>query len=606
MTLRSSLIPVAVPAWLGLRERWRVAALVVLLSALGLGLLRASGSLAQLAHDGSPGILLPALPDAGPALMWTGDARAPSTTQAKAIAELLKLLSALAWVGFGIAAFSVFSSSSTQARRRVGEIAIRRAVGASFRHSALTLLLEAVVLAGIALVIGVALGGVLRALAIRWWPGVIAAVGAAGSLPALALCALIGAASLVPLWLVRSRHLVEPADEQVGLKIPTAQVAASIALLMASATLLGASHRAARPAGGASSAGEVFQVDSGSEDRSARGIRLAALLERVSSRPGVALASLSSPGALIGVGTVDEVTTDCGRCFFGGIFLRWTRFPALAHAVSLDTFRAGRIRLLDGRLLTAADSAGQVHVAVVNRNLALRFFQSGQAVGRNLYLGPGWPTTPYRVVGVVADERAAVLGGTLQPRETVYLSVLQHPPRRVELLIRGDAGALDQRAALADLRSALGASALLGAAADETAYRGVQSRAIRWFGASFGVTALLVLAMALIGTFFAMRAWIASVAWELGLRRAMGARRCQIVSFVVWRAIGVAGGGAVLGLFLYASVLAPALSVSLTTASLARPLDLAPIGILPVFLAILAGLLPGLGSVRRAPSTFVR
>jgi ABC-type antimicrobial peptide transport system permease subunit len=134
----------------------------------------------------------------------------------------------------------------------------------------------------------------------------------------------------------------------------------------------------------------------------------------------------------------------------------------------------------------------------------------------------------------------------------------------------------------------------------------VQARAIRWFGAGFGVAASLVLIMALTGTFFAMRAWIASVAWELGLRRAVGARRHQIAAFVLWRAIRVASGGAALGLFVYASVLAPALSASLATASLAGPFELAPIGILPVLLAVVAGLIPGLSILRRPPGSLLR
>jgi len=229
----------------------------------------------------------------------------------------------------------------------------------------------------------------------------------------------------------------------------------------------------------------------------------------------------------------------------------------------------------------------------------------GQAVGRDLYLGPGWPTIPYRVVGIVADQRTAALGGTLQPRETVYLSVLQHPPRRVELLPRSGAGASRGATLPAALRRTLGTSASIESVADEAAYRGIQFRAIRWFAVVFGVTAGVVLLMALVGTFFASRVWLASVTWELGLRRAVGARRHAVAGFVLLRTLALAGGGALLGAFLYASVLLPALAGVLVAGS-PPPLQLVRVAVVPVLLAVVAGILPGLKLVRSAPIALLR
>lgn len=70
---------------------------------------------------------------------------------------------------------------------------------------------------------------------------------------------------------------------------------------------------------------------------------------------------------------------------------------------------------------------------------------------------------------------------------------------------------------------------------------------------------------------------------------------------MILRAVGVAVGGYVLGLFLYGSVLAPALSATVGQRFLADPGSLLRAGIRPVMLAVLMGTLPGLGVTRRQP-----
>ncbi|HEV8611973.1 MAG TPA: FtsX-like permease family protein [Gemmatimonadales bacterium] len=593
MTLR--LGAVVAPALAALREHWRAALLVGLLGALAIGLLLPGRALPA-------SLALPSIPEAGEALAWTTEAQAPAQTQQAALHELLQLLSALAWVGFGIASCSIFSCRAAKGRERAAEIGIRRAVGASLRAVALSLLFEAVLLAAFALVIGVALGSFLLSLATKWWPGVSAPITSVGPVTTLAMCAVIGAASLMPLLLVRSRHLVEPGDQEVGLRTPTLQVAASIALLMASAALLSGSRINPRsPPVNSNAHGVVFEVDSGLDNLDSRALRYAALRDELSALPGVTTVGLASGGALLGLGTLDDVTTDCGQCHFGGMFLRWPHFTALAHAVSPDSFEAQHVRLAEGRLLRASDSIRALRVAIVNRQLALRYFQRGRAVGRDIYLGRSWPRTPYRVVGIVEDERAAVLGGSLQPRETVYLSVLQHSPRRVELLLRSSSGGVAQADVVSLIHGRLGAQATISAGSDEAEFRKLQRQAIRWFGAGFGVAAVAVLIMALVGTFYAMRAWAESVIWELSLRRAVGARKYHVIGFVVRRTLGIASGGVALGLFLYASVLAEALAGPLGHLPVADPLFLAQLAIPPALLALGIGVLPGLRLVRRPP-----
>jgi putative ABC transport system permease protein len=59
-----------------------------------------------------------------------------------------------------------------------------------------------------------------------------------------------------------------------------------------------------------------------------------------------------------------------------------------------------------------------------------------------------------------------------------------------------------------------------------------------------------MLALACGGTFALMRLWVTSLLSELGLRRALGATRRQVVGFVLLRAAGVGLGGVLVGLWL--------------------------------------------------------
>jgi putative ABC transport system permease protein len=331
----------------------------------------------------------------------------------------------------------------------------------------------------------------------------------------------------------------------------------------------------------------------------------AALVDSLSDRLGVTDVSLTSAGALLGLGTINDVTTDCGQCMFGGIIIRWPQFIAVAHAVSPDSFRAQHVRIMDGRGFSGTDSMEAARVAVVNRNLALRYFQSGQAVGREIYLGAGWPATPYRVIGVVDDERSFAIGGPTQPRETVYLSVLQLPPRRVEILVRSSqvSSSSDETAAIT--RRAIGPQATIGPSVSEADHLGTQLRAVAWFGASLGVTAALVFAMALVGVFSTMTMWAESMAWELALRRALGARTGRIAWLVVVRTAGVAAGGGALGLFLYGVILSGAWSSAVTRLPLADLRLLLGAASLPAGLALIAGIIPGLRVLRRSPATLL-
>jgi hypothetical protein len=272
------------------------------------------------------------------------------------------------------------------------------------------------------------------------------------------------------------------------------------------------------------------------------------LLERLKSHPELTSVSLTNPGALMGLGMADHVTTDCGSCSEGLIALPFKVKVATHQFVSADSFQALGVHLVAGRGITDEDKWGAPLVAVVNRQLAARHFQSGQAIGRQLQVGDdraNW----YTVVGIVDDPQPLGLGATLQPPYTVYLSVLQHPINSAELLIRTSD---DQTAAPAVRRAiedSFGASPPVISSVSEADLLRAETAPLGWFARWFQVEGWGMLLIAAAGTFVLIRLWVISLLPELGMRRAVGARRRHLFWLILSRAAGVGIAGTALGVY---------------------------------------------------------
>jgi hypothetical protein len=88
--------------------------------------------------------------------------------------------------------------------------------------------------------------------------------------------------------------------------------------------------------------GTVYQISSPAEDPEIRSGRYASILENLRRRRSVGLASLSSPGTLLGSGMGDVVITDCGRCAQGGL-------PLPLHPVAVTHYLVSYRLALEAR-----------------------------------------------------------------------------------------------------------------------------------------------------------------------------------------------------------------------------------------------------------------
>jgi hypothetical protein len=460
--------------------------------------------------------------------------------QAQGVDAIAGLLVALGLAALAVGIATAGSLAAGRAAGRKTEISVRRAVDATRSSLRLSGIVE-----GLLLALGaVGVGLVPAVAAARWaltaWPGTLvpALFGAGAGVSAVILVLLLG--SLAGVRAPGGTRVPHPGASSHGLVIPAAQFALSLAILTGAArTGNRATELLGNPGRGPVAVGVMPVTDiEGTTNVPERAVTYERLIARLRAEPGFDLVSLSSAGALVGMGPVDFVTTDCGACSEGKIATPYRPVPALISAMTADTFRALGIRVLRGRGLADRDSWRAPRVAVISASLAARDFENGMGVGRQVFVGRGAQSGWYRVVGVIPDRVADGIGGAVAPAKAVYLSALQAPPARVELLT-----------STSPARREVAAAGRVTAETSLPALRAREGSVMVWFGEITRTAGWAVMIIALAGMVAVMERWVTAVAPELAMRRAVGARRWDILRFVLARAGLVGVGGAAGGLW---------------------------------------------------------
>lgn len=578
---------------------WGTTALLTATVALCLGMLLPIATLLGLpGHPFDSHLLISTIRGGKLGLPWPPDAQVPAETQQRAVEVLFGMLTGVAVATLGSFAVTVVALFGARAASRSVDLVVRRAVGASRRALRNAALLEAVVIGLPAIAIGSALGAGLTRLAIAGWPGTVrhAATVSPAVLGAL-LAGLLVAGTILPMIFAREGRLVDAEPEPRAIFGPAVlQLAVSLTVLTTSALVEGRAVGIAekgRVYGGRT----VLQLTSPDAHPEQLSERYAAML--LHSRMSSQGASLTSPGALVGLGTISSVMTDCGDCSEGGIPMRFNVFDATHQFVSPDSFNALGLRLLAGRALTLGDRWDAPRVVVVNRALAERHFQRSGAIGRPMTVGidKHW----YTVVGVVDGPPPVGFGGRFQPPFTLYLSILQHPVNAADLLIPETRGAQGPVAVERDdlkLLRPLGAQIVR---MSEPHLFAAEAAPVAWFATWIRVQGWAAMASATVGMFVVMRFWVLSLLPELGVRRAVGARRRHLVTLVFRQAMSVALVGVAAGVWFGWSVwsVLPTMMTGAATWNTGAIMWLAIV----LVLATLAGaLLPVIGAVRASPA----
>lgn len=493
-----------------------------------------------------------------------GDASSPRIRLASRHAEEVEDARAPLFVLFGSAALLMLIVGANVTTLRIGSVAARErewatrsALGAGRGRLSRQLLVESVTLGAI----GIALGGVAAAVALRSWVDAAPAallLGVDVELDgrALLFAGTIGllisvAAAWIPLTRIRERSLRSSVARgggyagrgagflQRGLLV--SQVALSLVLLSAAALFLRSLERMNAVDPGFRSEGIVTMEVAPSARRFGSAEEVvqfhARVAERIRSLPGVRNVSATSIAPFDGgigsnsFGIESRPIQDGERTPEG-----------LRRNVRPGFFELLDVPLLEGRELSVSDGASDPLVAVVSASMAEAYWPGRSPVGDAILRSD----RRIEIVGVVGDVTRADL--TAEPEPTFYVPFAQEPVPALDVLVQVDAftptlaESLRQAVWAEDPTLPIPALDLLS---DRVRRSMFAERFRSLLAGFFALTAALLVALGLFGV--AVQGVLRRTK-EIGVRMALGATSSGVSGMVIRRELHVVWVGMAIGL----------------------------------------------------------
>jgi putative ABC transport system permease protein len=528
---------------------------------------------------------------------------------------LLVLLGAVALVLL-IACANVANLLLARATARQKEIAIRTALGASRRRIAQQLLTESILLAlaggGVGLLLAVWGIGSLLKLAPQELPRVrdvtldLRVLGFT-----LVVTLLTGVIfGLVPALQASRPNLNETLKEggrgttgghhRVRGTLVITEVALALLLLVGAGLLIRSFYRLQQVTPGFNSKNALAVTVSlpgkkYPQDDQQSGF-FAQLLDRVATLPGV-----------VAVGATQSLPIQGDYVLAFNIQGRPPNGPGQEpntnyYAVSPDYFKAMGIPLLRGRVFTEQDKKDSPRVAVINEELAKKFFPDEDPIGKRINVTNG-PERFREIVGIVGDVKQY---GLAQPTTMqTYEPYLQTPFSGMTLVVRADGnpaaltGAIRSEVLAIDKEQPVSRIRPLEQVVSESVAKQ------RFLMLLLGIFASVALVLAAVGLYGVMSYSVNQRTHEIGIRAALGAQRKDVLKLVVGQGMALALSGA--GIGLTASFALTRLMTSLLFGvSATDPLTFAGIALLLTIVALLACYLPARRAMKVDPMIALR
>jgi putative ABC transport system permease protein len=493
---------------------------------------------------------------------------------------------------------------------REAEVAVRNALGAGRSRLVAQFLTEAMILG--------AAGGALGLILVFWLNKAVLAI-----LPARIPLALIGQlhtdatvlgftvaltllttlfSGLVPALRFGGRDPVKriagrgfiPVRARGRQALIALEVALSALLLVVAGLLMQSLHELqSAPSGYSADRILVMQMRMGSDRALAARPRL---LEQVGAIPGVESVALADWPIPIGTNTdfaIEGQANDAATL---------SRQLASYRMVSPEYFSTLRIPLREGRGFTNEDIIGRTAVAIINEEMARRFWPGRSPLGRRVRSGPGPRNAILTIVGVAGDVRP-VLQTSSMPQ--IYVPNFQQTEPNQTLLVRNATAVLvSPEAVKKAIQSVVPEQPIFNVRplTEIVAQSLADQTAIAFMLGSF---AFLALFMSVTGVFTVVTYLTSRRAKEIAIRLAIGAQSRNVLRLLagqtlLWTVIGL-----VLGL---AAAVAASTALRATLRGLVRldPFTLGFVAGVYLMLVIAAICLPAARVLRVDPASTLR
>ena len=528
-----------------------------------LGLLKPGVTLAEARADLDSILQRLALADPGPEDDHRAFAQDAATYSTEGVRRPLYLLSAAAGLVLLIACANVASLLLMRGTARARELAIRAAIGAGRTRLARQLLTENLVLAILGGLAGILLAQLCVQAILQRAPLSIPRLAEAtldSTVVAFAalLTLLVGlAAALAPVFAASRADLTADLKEgasgsgmggssqRLRNSLTVAEIALTLVLAFASSLLLRSLIAAQTIHPGFDPSHLLaleLKLPSSKYNLTQTRQFYTALLQDLRSEPGIESASTVACPPSAG---------DCGDWWYS---IQGRPDPVrgevpltLFNTADSAYFRTMRLPLLAGREFSSADREGAPPVAIVNRELAGKWWSSPQqALHQRLkFGGPFMAGGVYEIVGVAGN--VSQMGLDAQPFPEIYFPFEQEPssamvlmlrtsgePARWTSTVRRRVAALDRNVPIQSLRPF---EAALGASLDRR----------RFSTLLLAIFTSLAFVMAAVGIYGVLNYWIGIRRQEIALRLALGAHPREILRWAGLHIVRLALSGIVAG-----------------------------------------------------------
>jgi predicted permease len=264
--------------------------------------------------------------------------------------------------------------------------------------------------------------------------------------------------------------------------------------------------------------------------------------QRVRSLPGVegAAFTLTVPMADQWLGTTVEVT--------GRPEAKLNERPtALFENITPGYFRTLEIGLKRGREFTANDNDRAVPIVIINESLARvlwpQYPNSQDPIGQHILVGND--SQPKEIVGIASD--AHLTGKDTDPVAALYLPCAQKPPQSAMLVVRTRGTPLSFANAVRSQVLGIDPDQPVSEISTMESVVDASEGQLRLMMRLLGTFACAATLLAVIGLYGVISYSVVQRTREIGIRRALGAPRNNILSLVARHALLLALTGVVLG-----------------------------------------------------------